>query len=115
MQRKTRFRLLRIALYLVLFLAFALWPYEGVAGGFFRCPSTLVGLQCPGCGVTRAMSLVMHGRISEAFGMNQIFTLILFPAFVLTAAQDVFITVTGKKCSFLEYLLGLNGSEIGGK
>ncbi len=115
MQRKTRFRILRIALVLLIFLAFALWPFEWVEGGIFRCPSTLVGLQCPGCGVTRAFSLVMHGRFAEAFGMNQIFTLILFPAFVLTAVQDIVVTVTKKECSFLEYLLGMNGSEIGGK
>ncbi len=109
MQKKTiTFRIFRILCYLALFLFFALLPYEAATGGILRCPSTLIGFQCPGCGVTRAMTLLMHGRLSEAWEMNQVFCAVLFPGFLAVAAQDVFITVTGKKRSFLEYVLDLN-------
>lgn len=115
MQKRTlSFRILRIVFYLALLLFFALLPYEAAAEGIFRCPSTLAGFQCPGCGVTRAMTLLMHGRFGEAWEMNQVFCAVLFPGFLLTAVQDTYITVTGKKQSFLEYVLGLNGGTLGG-
>lgn len=106
MQRKIlAFRIFRIVFYFALLLFFALLPYEAAADGIFRCPSAVIGFQCPGCGVTRAMTLLMHGRFAEAWDMNAVFCAVLFPGFLLTAGQDVFITLTGKKQSFLEYLL----------
>lgn len=104
-KKKVYFRILRILFYLLLLLAFALIPYGAVEGGFFRCPSTLVGLQCPGCGVTRAMSLLMHGDLAGAWEMNAVFCGILFPGFLLVALQDLIVTVTGREKSFAEYLL----------
>lgn len=91
--------------YLSVLLFFALIPYEAVEQGWFHCPSTWVGLQCPGCGVTRAMTLLMHGHFAEAWTMNPVFCSVLFPGFLLTAGQDVFVTLTKKKTSFLEYIL----------
>lgn len=109
MQRKqVLFRILRAVFYVGGLLFFALIPYEGVANGFFRCPSTFVGLQCPGCGSTRALSLILHGEFSRAWDMNAIFCGILFPALLLVAVQDVIVTILGKKESFLEYVVGLD-------
>ena len=115
MQRKIPWgRILRILFYLLLFLGFALLPYQAAADGIFRCPSTFLGLQCPGCGVTRAMTLLMKGRIPEAWQLNPIFTGFLFPAFTLTALQDLFVTLTGGKRSFAEYLLRMDFDGPGG-
>jgi len=34
------------------------------------CPSRWLGLRCPGCGMTRALALLLHGRWREAIAMN---------------------------------------------
>jgi hypothetical protein len=34
------------------------------------CPSRWVGLRCPGCGMVRALSLLMHGHPRDAWAMN---------------------------------------------
>ena len=116
MQRKqVFFRILRAVFYGALLLFFALMPYDGVANGLFRCPSAMVGLQCPGCGATRAFSLLMHGQFFQAWEMNAVFCGIIFPAFLLVAVQDLYVTVTGKKESFLEYAAGIFSGHVGGR
>ena len=43
-----------------------------------RCPiHELLGLQCPGCGGTRAVAAVLHGRFIEAMNLNTLVTLLL--------------------------------------
>lgn len=101
--KQARFRVARMVFYLLLLLFFALLPYEAVAEGFFRCPSTLVGLQCPGCGVTRAMTLLMKGRLAEAFELNSVFSALLFPLFLVGMGQDVFVILTKRPLSVFEY------------
>ena len=108
MQGKTvLFRWIRMGCYAILFLTFFFLPYEAVADGWFRCPSTWVGLQCPGCGVTRAFSLLLHGDLAAAWQMNPVFCAVIYPAFWATAGQDIAVTLLKRRCSFLEYLLGL--------
>jgi hypothetical protein len=53
-----------------------------------RCPiHELTGLLCPGCGATRALAALLHGRLSEALHQNGLFVLLLpFAALYLTAA-----------------------------
>lgn len=115
MQRKTTwFRIARLVFYLAAVLFFALLPYAAVEGGWMVCPSAAMGFPCPGCGATRALSLLMKGRWIEAWDLNRVFCGILFPAGALTMLQDVFVTVTRKRLSFLEYLMGWNGGTLGG-
>ncbi len=111
MQRKTQFRILRTVFYITIFLAFVLVPYGSVAEGIFRCPSTWFGLQCPGCGVTRALSLLCHGRFGEAWQMNSVFCGVILPLLGGVAVQDTVVTVLGGRCSFLEFLLGISPEE----
>ena len=41
------------------------------AGHFTICPLNLAGFDyCPGCGLGRALVLLLHGRISESFSMH---------------------------------------------
>ena len=53
------------------------------------CPSKLLfHIPCPGCGVTRASLLFLHGQIGEAICLNPnvliaMAYIVLFPAFVL--------------------------------
>ena len=46
---------------------------------------TLTGLKCPGCGVTRMCTALLHGDLSEAFRQNRA-VLLLLPVGVYTAA-----------------------------
>ena len=42
------------------------------------CPTKIVfGIPCPGCGMTRAMGLLLNGYIKEAFFMNPNIIIIL--------------------------------------
>lgn len=43
----------------------------------------LTGLDCPGCGITRALHHLLHGRIGEAFALNPM--IFVFLAVLLAA------------------------------
>jgi hypothetical protein len=45
----------------------------------------LTGLECPGCGMTRAFLLIGHGRLGEAFAMHPAG----LPAFLIVAGLAV--------------------------
>jgi len=50
-----------------------IWAYDPTSGDFPfpRCPvKTLTGLDCPGCGSTRALHAMLHGHPKEALGYN---------------------------------------------
>ena len=43
-----------------------------------RCPFyEMLHLQCPGCGATRAIAALFHGRLSEAMRYNALITLLV--------------------------------------
>ena len=42
---------------------------------------SLTGLQCPGCGSTRALIHLLHGELRAAWRMNALFVLLLPGAF----------------------------------
>ena len=46
------------------------------------CPIHLFfGIDCPGCGATRALAALLHGHLTEALGLNALFVLLLPIAF----------------------------------
>lgn len=54
-------------------VAAIIWVYDPTSGDFPfpRCLiKTLTGLDCPGCGSTRALHAMLHGRLKEAFDYN---------------------------------------------
>ena len=83
---------------------FFLYPYALAENGLFVCPSARIGFQCPGCGITRAMTLLMKGHFGEAYALNEIFTAVLFPLLLLLMGQDTFVILTHRPLSVLEYL-----------
>ncbi len=52
--------------------AWVVYTFAPTAYGFYpRCVfKTLTGWDCPGCGSTRALHHLLHGRFEEAFLMN---------------------------------------------
>ena len=43
-----------------------------------RCPiHEYLHLQCPGCGATRALAALLHGRVAEAMHFNALFVVLL--------------------------------------
>ncbi len=70
----------------------------------YGCPVyRLFGIRCPGCGLTRAWVLALHGRWWEAVSMNPVF--LPAPLFVfLYAHKD--IPVFRGKCMFDAFLYG---------
>ena len=51
---------------------------------FPPCPlHALIGLNCPGCGTTRAAHELLHGHVRTALHLNALFVLAI-PVFILT-------------------------------
>jgi hypothetical protein len=46
-----------------------------------QCPiHTYLHLLCPGCGATRALAALLHGRLREAFHLNALLVAVVLPA-----------------------------------
>ena len=57
-----------------IFAALAVAVFEGV----WRCPVALIlGVPCPSCGLTRAASALLHGRLGEAVRIHPVAPLML--------------------------------------
>ena len=56
----------------VVVVVLLLWSFDPRTAGFFPpCPwFTLTGLQCPGCGTTRALHALVHGDVAAALALN---------------------------------------------
>ena len=59
--------------------AWVLYHYAPTAHRFYPpCVfRELTGLECPGCGTTRALHHLLHGRIEEAFRLNPMLFLLM--------------------------------------
>ena len=54
-----------------------------------KCPVKLLfGVDCPGCGVQRALHALLHGHIREAVGYN-LFLAVAFPYLIAVLISDV--------------------------
>ncbi|HVS30163.1 MAG TPA: DUF2752 domain-containing protein [Thermoanaerobaculia bacterium] len=67
-------------------VAVVLYLFDPAAVAFYpRCMfHALTGLQCPGCGLTRAVHQVLHGDIAEAIRLNA-FGIVFAPVVVAGA------------------------------
>jgi hypothetical protein len=53
------------------------WP-PGQSSFYPACPiHQWLGVECPGCGATRALAALLHGRLMEALHLNALFVLLL--------------------------------------
>lgn len=64
---------------LALMAALAVLYFSGPSGGWFpRCMfHRLTGLDCPGCGMTRATHAALHGSFGDAFALNPLGVLVM--------------------------------------
>ena len=60
-------------------IAWLLWRFPPASSRFYpRCPVyENFHIYCPGCGGTRAVSALLHGRLMEAFHLNPLVVLLL--------------------------------------
>ena len=86
----------------VLVLAVAAYALRETGGGgwmpgcFFR---KVTGLECPGCGMTRASHAFLNGRIGEAFHLNPV-GMIVFPLAMVALGIELLGWVRGKPLPF---------------
>lgn len=71
-----------LALFLLaaaLLLCAALLVYPPTRFSFYpACPiHQFLGIDCPGCGATRALAALLRGHLAEAFRLNALFVLLL--------------------------------------
>lgn len=86
----------------VLGLCFAAYMLRetGGAGWMPGCVFRKVtGLECPGCGMTRATYAALHGRIGDAFRFNPV-GMVLLPLAMIGIAIEVIGWVRGKPLPF---------------
>lgn len=80
--------------------AWVLYTYPPASTPWYpRCAfKMLTGLDCPGCGITRASHHLLHGRFAEAFDLNAfLFLLIAVAMFALPSI------LRGRRPRFLEH------------
>lgn len=75
----TRRRNLANLLLAAALLACAVLQFYPPARGFYpACPiHKFLGIDCPGCGATRALAALLHGQVAEAIHLNALFVLLL--------------------------------------
>ncbi len=106
----------RVFLYVFLFLVFVF------LGNFSLdelkiCPfANFFGVLCPGCGTTRAFTLLLKFDVVSAFRLNPLFVLFIFPASVAVFLQDTVCAVMrffGKeRLSFMDFIIeGIFGEK----
>jgi len=78
--------------------AAVLYHFDPVTAGFFPpCMfHVLTGLQCPGCGTTRALHHLLHGDVAGAFALNpMLFAVAPFVALATASRRFATHPVTG--------------------
>lgn len=99
----------RITMYILLFVFFVFlgnFPLDGLR----ICPfERFFGVLCPGCGTTRAFTLILKFDFIEALRLNPLFVLFIFPAAAVIFIQDTVcaaMSVFGKRrLSFVDFVL----------
>ena len=79
----------RIAVFAGVLVFLSIIPFEIIEGGPTICVfKNLLGIECPGCGMTRAFSCIMHGDLIAAVSYNRL-VIIVFPVFCLVLLKDI--------------------------
>ena len=70
---------------LILALMVVVFIFNPESSRFYpRCPLSLIGISCPGCGTLRALHCYLHGDFARAFAFNPLLPFgLLFTALLL--------------------------------
>jgi hypothetical protein len=80
----------RIFVFACVLIFLSMIPFEFIEGGPTICVfKNLLGIECPGCGMTRAFSCILHGDLVAAISYNRLVA-IVFPLFCLVLIKDIF-------------------------
>lgn len=73
-----------------------LYKVDPSAHTLWLCPvNILTGLQCAGCGMTRAAHELLHGNVEQAFHFN-VLSVIVLPLVVVASSRYVYAWWQGK-------------------
>jgi len=79
----------RIAVLSCILVFLSIIPFEFIEDGPTICIfKNLLGIECPGCGMTRAFSCILHGDLIAAVSYNRL-VVIVFPLFCLVLIRDI--------------------------
>jgi hypothetical protein len=79
----------RIFAFACVLILFSVIPAGYLEGSHTICLfKNLLGIECPGCGMGRAFSSIMHGDLTAAISYNGL-VLIVFPLFCLILLKDI--------------------------
>jgi hypothetical protein len=96
---KDRALLVSLVAFVIVFAAYKLRQDAG-AGWMPECfIRSITGLECPGCGMTRATYAILHGRFAEAFRLNPV-GIILFPLALIGLGFALIAWVRGQTVFF---------------
>lgn len=102
--RKNTLKYIRIIFYVVSAISMLILKYTDMI--HWTCfINENFGVNCPMCGVTRALKAIMNLNILHAIEINAYVTLVLFPIFTILFIDDV-MSIILKKKSFVEIILG---------
>jgi hypothetical protein len=73
-----------------------LYLFDPSGGLYPLCPfRVMTGLYCPGCGTTRAVSRLLHGRFGDAFTLNAL-AVLMTPLLIYAYASSLLLVTRGK-------------------
>lgn len=79
----------KVGLYILLPLVFVVVPTSWFESRRSMCLiRNVFGVKCPGCGMTRAISCVVHGNFKKALHYNKL-VVVVFPLLCYTWLQSV--------------------------
>jgi hypothetical protein len=81
---------IRLFIYITGFIIMLWIPWRYIAGGPVICLfRRFFGINCPGCGMTRACWQIIHLNFRQALSYN-IFSMLVFPVGVFLVGRDIY-------------------------
>ena len=79
----------RISVFACVLILFFIIPTGFIEGGPTVCVfKILLGIECPGCGMTRAFSCILHGDLVSAISYNRL-VVVVFPLFCFILLKNI--------------------------
>jgi len=92
-ERISKTILLRIGVLGAVFVTAPFWVWHGPGLCLFH---RLTGLECPGCGMTRAFHAISHGELAQALSFN-LLSIAVYAFFMGIILWDVVYLITGTR------------------